>query len=120
MLSLVIDYIFSLKHLIVLISIFIIMKIILRISICRLQLQEERGISSLMLYHFVGSPNSVSSDPIMMIRRLTTQVCPDWFCLLFPPSSTIFPRKQHYLILVSKLQFSLLPRTQFTFKHYFS
>ncbi|XP_005107932.1 nephrocystin-3 [Aplysia californica] len=39
-----------------------------------LQLQEERSASSLLLYHFVGSQNSVSADPILMIRRLTAQL----------------------------------------------
>ncbi|CAG5131837.1 unnamed protein product, partial [Candidula unifasciata] len=39
-----------------------------------LQLQEEKNSSSLLLYHFVGTPSSISADPIVMIRRLTAQL----------------------------------------------
>lgn len=37
----------------------------------RVQLQQEKSSSLLVLYHFVDSLNA---DPIMMIRRLTAQV----------------------------------------------
>ena len=41
---------------------------------CRIQLQQEKSSSMLVLYHFVDSPSSISADPIIMIRRLTAQV----------------------------------------------
>ena len=40
----------------------------------RIQLQQEKSSSMLVLYHFVDSPSSISADPIIMIRRLTAQV----------------------------------------------
>lgn len=41
----------------------------------RMELQLYRMNSgSLLLYHFVGAPSSCSADPMLMIRRLTSQV----------------------------------------------
>ncbi|KAK6166073.1 hypothetical protein SNE40_022850 [Patella caerulea] len=35
---------------------------------------RERNPNYLVLYHFVGKPSSVSADPILMIRRLSSQL----------------------------------------------
>ncbi len=42
--------------------------------VCRIELQQQRSGSGLVLYHFVGRPASGSADPIAMIRRLTEKV----------------------------------------------
>ncbi|XP_071103665.1 nephrocystin-3-like [Haliotis cracherodii] len=39
-----------------------------------IQLQQEKCPGTLVLFHFVGSPSSISADPIIMIRRLTSQL----------------------------------------------
>ena len=44
----------------------------------RMNLQQEKTPSGLVLYHFVGSETSVSADPVFMIRRLTSQVKMLW------------------------------------------
>lgn len=51
----------------------------------RMNLQQEKTPSGLVLYHFVGSETSVSADPIFMIRRLTSQVLmmKKWFEKVF-------------------------------------
>ena len=41
----------------------------------RIELQVEKGPSSLVLYHFVGAESSISADPVVMTRRITFQVC---------------------------------------------
>ena len=46
----------------------------INLFISRIQLQQEKIPSSLLLYHYVGRESSVSADPIMMMRRLTAQV----------------------------------------------
>ncbi|CAL1539739.1 unnamed protein product [Lymnaea stagnalis] len=53
-----------------------------------LQLQEEKNSSSLLLYHFVGTPSSLSADPIVMIRRLTAQLMQQ---VSTPPALTCDP-----------------------------
>ena len=40
----------------------------------RISQQQYKASGSLVLYHFVGSSTSSSSDPTLMIRRLTAQV----------------------------------------------
>uniref|UniRef100_A0A2C9LVP2 Nephrocystin-3 n=1 Tax=Biomphalaria glabrata TaxID=6526 RepID=A0A2C9LVP2_BIOGL len=53
-----------------------------------LQLQEEKNSSSLLLYHFVGTPSSISADPIVMIRRHTAQLMQH---MSTPPALTCDP-----------------------------
>ncbi|BFZ22072.1 hypothetical protein BsWGS_25111 [Bradybaena similaris] len=53
-----------------------------------LQLQEEKNSTSLLLYHFVGTPSSISADPIVMVRRLTAQLMQH---ISTPPTLTCDP-----------------------------
>ena len=40
----------------------------------RIELQQQRSSSGLVLYHFVGSAVSCNADPLIMIRRFTSQL----------------------------------------------
>ena len=49
--------------------------IIWTVVIYRIGLQQHKASNMIILYHFVGSPSSCSAEPLIMIRRLTQQVC---------------------------------------------
>ena len=46
----------------------------------RIERQRERSPGTLILYHFAGHAESCSSDPVLMMRRLTAEV--HSFCLV--------------------------------------
>ncbi|KAL4217270.1 Nephrocystin-3 [Mactra antiquata] len=55
-----------------------------------IQLQIEKSPGSLVLYHFVGTDNSICADPVVMIRRITTQLLVQ---VTSPPSLTCDPTR---------------------------
>ena len=58
----------------------------------RVQLQAEKGPGSLVLYHLVGPDRSIGADPVVMIRRLTSQVPFIYIGIFFHvPSSRPWP-----------------------------
>lgn len=44
------------------------------LSFSRIELQQKQSPNTLVLYHFVGSPVSTSSEPVLIIKRLTVKV----------------------------------------------
>lgn len=40
----------------------------------RIELQQKQSPNTLFLYHFVGRPFSTSSEPVLIIKRLTVKV----------------------------------------------
>ncbi|XP_060562366.1 nephrocystin-3-like [Ruditapes philippinarum] len=55
-----------------------------------IQLQIEKAPGSVVLHHFVGSDNSLSADPVVMIRRITSQLMQH---VTSPPSLTFDPTR---------------------------
>ncbi|KAF6019258.1 NPHP3 [Bugula neritina] len=55
-----------------------------------IQQHQVRGSPGIILYHFVGCKNSVSADPIHMIRRLTSQLMQH---AVNPPALTCEPSR---------------------------
>ena len=43
-------------------------------SVSRFELLQQRSTGTLILYHFVESKTAITADPMVMIRRLTSQV----------------------------------------------
>ena len=44
--------------------------------VLRIELQQKTSPNTLVLYHLVGRPLSTSSEPILLIKRLTVKVTP--------------------------------------------
>ncbi len=42
--------------------------------LCRIELQQKDSPNTLILYHFTGHPLSTSTDPVLIIKRLTVKV----------------------------------------------
>lgn len=55
-----------------------------------IQLQVEKAPGSVVLYHFVGSENCLSADPVVMIRRITAQLMQH---ISSPPPMTYDPTR---------------------------
>ena len=44
------------------------------VSLLRIELQQKTSPNTLVLYHLVGRPLSTSSEPVLLIKRLTVKV----------------------------------------------
>lgn len=54
----------------------------------RIELQQKQSPNTLFLYHFVGRPLSTSSEPVLIIKRLTVKVRDISDCFLLMLSYT--------------------------------
>ena len=71
------------------------------LSLFRIELQQKQSPNTLFLYHFVGQPLSTSSEPVLIIKRLTVKVrrlC-HWFT--FNKDSLSYPALEHDVCLLS-------------------
>lgn len=48
----------------------------------RIEQQQKQSPNTLFLYHFVGRPLSTSSEPVLIIKRLTVKVRVLSYCLV--------------------------------------
>ena len=60
------------------------------VSLLRIELQQKTSPNTLVLYHLVGRPLSTSSEPVLLIKRLTVKVTPFSLALAVPQVHALF------------------------------